>query len=232
MEHNMQRNRILDWDGCANVRDFGGLKTEAGQIIRWGAIVRSDDPANLSSEGWSALDAHGIRTIISLRTDGMEEDDLVLPENLDILESVSVAIEDLSDKEFLEQWAASDLWCTPLYYQDALSRWPKRHAAVFLAISQAQEGGVLFHCARGCDRTGIISIMLLALLGIPHEEIVNDYLLSSDPERDKILQERNTTSRGVIFNALKDLDMENYLLDAGVSQVDIDKIKKRLLESI
>jgi hypothetical protein len=36
----------------------------------------------------------------------------------------------------------------------------------------------------------------------------------------------------VILNALKDLDMENYLLDAGVSQVDIDKIKKRLLESI
>jgi protein tyrosine/serine phosphatase len=232
MDVNKQKNRKLDWDGCANVRDLGGLKTKDGRSIRWGAVVRSDDPAKLSPEGWAALYAHGIRAIISLRTDGMEEDDLVLPENLSDLESVDVAIEDLSDKEFLEQWAATNLWGTPLYYQDAISRWPERHAAVFLAIAQAQEGGVLFHCVRGCDRTGIISMMLLTLLGVPDEEIANDYLLSLDPERDRILKERNTTSREVILDALKDLDMEAYLLGAGVSQAEIENIKKRLLESM
>ena len=227
----MKQNRRLNWDGCTNVRDFGGLETASGRRIQWGAAVRADDPAKLSPEGWAALYAHGIRTIISLRTDGLEEDDLVLPDRLDGLDVVALAIEDLKEKEFLETWAATDLWSTPLYYQDAIARWPERHAAVFLAIAQAQDGGVLFHCGRGVDRTGIISLMLLALLDVPHELIAEDYLLSSDPERDKILQAQNTTAREVILNALKDLDMNAYLLDAGVSQREIDKIKNRLLES-
>ena len=227
----MKKGRTLNWDGSVNMRDLGGLETEDGQRIKWGAVVRGDDPAKLSEEGWEALYDHSIRTIISLRTDGMDEDDLVLPENLEGLVSVPAAIEDLSDKEFLETWAKSDLWSTPLYYEDAIARWPERHAAVFKAIAKAKEGGVLFHCKRGVDRTGIISLMLLSLLGVPEEEIVNDYALSLDPERDKLLEERGTNSREVILKALRDLDMEAYLLDGGVSQVEIDKVKERLLES-
>lgn len=227
----MQRNRKLDWDGCTNVRDFGGLETESGRRIRWGAAVRSDDPAKLSPQGWAALYKHGVRTIISLRTDGIEEDDLILPDHLDGLDAVAVAIEDVNDLAFRETWAATDLWSTPLYYQDAIARWPERHAAVFRAMAQAREGGVLFHCARGVDRTGIISLMLLALLGVPHAEIAEDYLLSLDPERDKLLQARNTTAREVILEALKDLDMEVYLLGAGVSPGELDAIKNRMLES-
>jgi hypothetical protein len=161
----------------------------------------------------------------------MEEDDLVIPENLNDLEWLTVAIEDLSDEEFLEQWAASELWSTPLYYQDTITRWPERHAAVFKAIAQAQEGGVLIHCKLGIDRTGIISLMLLALLGVPDEEIVNDYMMSTDPEREELLRERNTTSQEVIRDAVKDLDMDTYLLDAGLRPSDIDKVKSILLES-
>jgi protein-tyrosine phosphatase len=229
MDGNQHNKRILEWDGCSNVREFGGLKTEAGREIRWGALVRSDDPAKLSPQGWEALYDHGIRTIISLRTDGMEEEDLLLPEKLDGILWTAVAIEDLSDEEFLKKWAATDLWSTPLYYRDALARWPERHANVFKAIADAKEGGVLFHCSRGVDRTGIISLMLLSLLGVPDEQIAADYMLSADPERDKILKERNTSSREVILAAVKDLDMESYLLGAGAAQAEIEKIKNRLL---
>jgi protein tyrosine/serine phosphatase len=230
--YQMKENRILNWDGCKNVRDLGGLKTEDGRRVRWGALVRSDDPSNLSAEGWKALYAHGIRMIISLRTDGMEETELELPEGFDELEVMLAPVEDLGDEEFLEVWAKSDLWCTPLYYQDAIKRWPERHAAVFAAIAGAQEGGVLFHCKRGVDRTGIISMMVLALLGVPDEEIVKDYVLSLDPERDQILREMDTTSEEVILDTLKDLDMEVYLLDAGMSQAEIDQIRDRVLEMV
>lgn len=226
----MQRNRNLDWDGCTNARDFGGLETTSGRLIRWGAAVCSDDPAKLSPQGWAALYAHGIRTIISLRTDGIEEVDLIVPDHLEGLDALAVAIEDVSDLAFRETWAATDLWSTPLYYQDAIARWPERHAAVFRSIAQAREGGVLFYCARGVDRTGIISLMLLALLGVPHAKNAGDYLLSLDPERDKLLEARNTTAREVILNTLKELDMEAYLLDAGMGPGEIDVIKNRMLE--
>ncbi len=227
----MHQSRILDWDGCSNVRDLGGLEAKAGHHIRWGAVVRSDDPAKLSPQGWTALYVHGIRTIISLRTDGVEEDDLLVPENFPDIEVLALAIEDLGDKVFLETWAKSDLWSTPLYYQDAIARWPERHAAVFLAIARAKAGGVLFHCARGVDRTGIISLMLLSLLDIPHEAIAADYTLSLDPERDELLQQRGTTARQVILDTLRGLDMQAYLLGAGVSRAELEALETRLLQS-
>jgi protein tyrosine/serine phosphatase len=226
----MESDRILNWDGCNNVRDLGGLMTGDGRQIRWGAFVRSDHPNHLTEEGWAALHAHGIRTIISLETDGMEDQAVQIPEGYEDLVGTAAAIEDLTDDEFLMTWAATDLWCTPLYYQDAILRWPKRHAAVFKAIADAQEGGVLIHCKRGHDRTGIITLMLLSLLDVPVEEIVSDYILSPDPERDEILRKRDTSSEDVIRNTVASLDMNRYLLDAGVSQAKIDNLKKRLLE--
>jgi hypothetical protein len=63
----MTPDRHLDWDGCFNVRDLGGLRTADSRTTRWGAVVRSDMPDRLSAAGWSALTAYGIRTIVELR---------------------------------------------------------------------------------------------------------------------------------------------------------------------
>jgi len=61
--------RHLDWEGCLNVRDLGGLPAAGGRVTRWGAVVRSGDPARLTPAGWAALRGHGIRTIVDLRND-------------------------------------------------------------------------------------------------------------------------------------------------------------------
>ena len=226
----MMRNRQLKLDGCINVRDLGGLSAIDGRKTRWGALVRSDAPSKLTTEGWDALWGHGIRTIISLRTEGKTEHDFDLPYLPSGIEVVSVAIEDLGDPEFVQQWAATDLWCTPLYYQDALRRWPQRHADVVATFAQAQTGGVLMHCSRGHDRTGIISMLMLAVVGVSSADIVSDYELSPDPERDEILRARNTSSRNVILDTLANLEVETYLLAAGLSRSDLETAKERLLE--
>ena len=226
----MMRDRQLKWDGCINVRDLGGLPACDGRKTRWSALVRSDAPSKLTAKGWDALWVHGIRTIITLRTEGKTEYDFdlqVLPSGVEV---VSVAIEDLGDIEFLQKWAATDLWCTPLYYQDALKRWPQRHAEVVASFAQAQPGGVLIHCVRGNDRTGIITLLLLALVGVAAEDIVTDYELSPDPERDEILRACDTSSSNVILDTLSNLDVETYLLGAGLSLSDIEAARERLLE--
>lgn len=56
----MLARRILNWEGCNNVRDLGGLPTRSGLRTRWGALVRSAHPAKLTAAGWGALYAHGI----------------------------------------------------------------------------------------------------------------------------------------------------------------------------
>jgi hypothetical protein len=133
------------------------------------------------------------------------------------------------DKEFVQQWVSTDLWSTPLYYKDALQRWPERHAAVISAIAQAKPGGILFHCVRGHDRTGIMALLLLALAGVAPDEIVSDYALSLDPERDELLARLNTSVRDVILGTLEGLDVERYLLRGGASPEELAVIRKRLL---
>ena len=221
--------RILCWEGCSNVRDLGGLRTCDSRITRRGAIVRSDTPARLTAAGWSALYAYGIRTIITLRTHGMVEDELNFTSAYSDLVTVQLAIEDVTDSEFVQQWAASELWATPLYYADALRRWPARHAAVISAIAQAQPGGVLFHCIRGNDRTGIIALLLFALVGVTPDDMIADYELSPDPEREELLVREHSSVREAILGALAGLDIESYLRMGGVSQSDLAIVRNRLL---
>jgi protein-tyrosine phosphatase len=221
--------RVLVWEGCTNVRDLGGLRTGDGRTTRWGAVIRSDSPARLTAEGWSALYAYGIRTIVTLRTDGMAEDELnITPPHSDVV-TVQVAIEDVTDVEFVRQWASTDLWCTPLYYREALRRWPDRHAAAISAIARARPGGVLFHCIRGNDRTGIIALLLLALVGVTPDDIIADYELSPDPERDELLAREHSSVRDAILSALAGLDVDTYLYMGGASQDDLAAARTRLL---
>lgn len=221
--------RILVWEGCTNVRDLGGLQTCDGRMTRPGAIVRSDTPARLTAAGWSALYEYGIRTIITLRTHGLVENELDIAPPYPDLVTVQVEIEDVTDQEFVQQWASTELWSTPLYYQDALRRWPQRHAAAISAVAQARPGGVLFHCIRGHDRTGIIALLLLTLAGVTSEDIIADYELSLDPERDEILAREHSSVRGALFGALEGLNMDSYLRMGGTSQGDLAAVRRRLL---
>jgi len=221
--------RTLVWEGCKNARDLGGLSTLDGRTTRWKAVVRSDTPARLTAAGWSALYAYGIRTIITLRTHGMEENELdVTPPYPDLM-TVQVAIEDVTDTEFVQQWVNTALWCTPLYYKDALRRWPERHAAVISAIAQARPGGVLFHCIRGHDRTGIIALLVLALAGVTPDEMMADYEQSLDPERDELLAREHSSVREAVLGALAGLDLDAYLSAGGTSQADLAAVRRRLL---
>jgi protein tyrosine/serine phosphatase len=224
----MMTERRLNWDGCTNVRDLGGLPTTDGQMTRWGAVVRSDHPARLTSAGWAALVDYGIRTVITLATDGYPEDETdTAPRPTDLV-TIRCAIEDFTDEEFVERWVLTELCCTPLYYHDALQRWPVRHAAAIEAVARARPGGVLIHCHRGNDRTGIISLLLLALAGVAPETILADYELSPDSERDALLARAHTTTRETILSTLAQLDVASYLRAGGLSQADLTAARARL----
>ena len=62
-------------------------------------------------------------------------------------------------------------------------------------IAESENHPVVFHCTLGKDRTGILSAIILSILGVPDETIIGDYTLTnqhmgnfwnrvaSDPER-------------------------------------------------
>lgn len=220
----MNGDRHLDWEGLANTRDLGGLPTRDGGRTRRGVFVRSECPDRMGEAGWRSLVAHGITTCVDLRS-SWEVDERPCAPPLPGIAVVAAPLEDglLADVEFLD-WATSGLLGTALYYAPYLARWPERAVAAVAAVAEAP-GGVLFHCQRGRDRTGLVALLLLAAAGVPDEVIVADVIASDarlavaavDRTPDEVAAEdalyaaRGTTAEATLTALLADLDVASLL---------------------
>jgi protein-tyrosine phosphatase len=234
-------DRHLDWDGCFNARDLGHIPLATGGETNWGAVVRADCIDALSAAGWSALHEHGVRTVIDLRNDDERAlDGSRRPAGLDTLQ---LPLDAIDDSDFWEDWMHGPQFATPLYYAAHLERFPERSARVLTAIAQAEPGGVLVHCVGGRDRTGQVSMLLLALAGVAPEHIAADYALSAarlrsryeslgepdqGPELDQFLTSRGTSARELIVSTLASIDLEATLRSGGLTSADVAALRKRL----
>lgn len=235
-------DRHLDWEGCFNARDLGGLPAADGRSTRWGAVVRADALDGLTAAGWAALVAHGVRTVIDLRNDDeLGEDAAARPPEV---ATVRIPLDVTEDREFWSVWQNGPQFGTPLYYRPHLDRFPERSAAVVRAVARAGPGGVAFHCSGGRDRAGQVSMLLLALVGVRDDIIAADYGLSFErlqaryaalgeedqgPSLRSYLQERGTTAEALIVELLSGLDVEARLVDAGLGADDVAVLRRRLL---
>ncbi len=238
---NAHPQRHLDWDGCFNVRDLGGLRTTDGRETRWGRVVRADALDGLTAAGWAALSAHGVRTVIDLRNDDeLEADAAPRPP---WIRTVRLPLDASEDREFWDVWDRGPQFGTPLYYGPHLERFPERSAAVLSAIAQAEPGGVAVHCAGGRDRTGQVTMLLLRLVGVAVEDIAADYALSAErlparyaargepdqgPLLEAFLAERGTSAAELIVTTLRDLDIHAALQHAGLTSRDVSALRLRL----
>jgi protein-tyrosine phosphatase len=208
--------------------------------------VRADDLTRLTEAGWSALQAHGIRTIVDLRNDHEVHAAPDLERRPAGPASVHVPLDDVADTEFWEHCRRDDLDGSPLYYRPFLERKPERCAAAVATIARAEPGGVVFHCGGGRDRTGLISLLLLALVGVAPEDIVSDYELSNirlrrlwaahgEPDEsreiEEILARKGTSARALLLDLLSSLDVAAYLRSGGLTDRDLAAIRERLLQS-
>ena len=237
-------DRDLEWEGCFNVRDLGGLPTTAGRVTRRGAVVRADTLDGLIAAGRAALVAHGVRTVVDLRNDDERRADAT-PRAAGIT-TVHVAVDASEDHEFWDTWANGPQFGTPLYYRPHLDRFPERSVAALRAIARAGPGGVAFHCVGGRDRSGQVAILLLALAGVAPEAIAADYALSGERLRarhlargeedqgallDAFLTQRGTTAEALVVALLAQLDVESHLRAAGLTEEDVAALRVRLLGS-
>jgi len=236
--------RDLQWPDCLNMRDLGGLPVSGGGKTRFGAVVRGDHPSHLTSAGWDELWDYGIRTVISLETDTYNAETYAhnnLPLSLDRrgLTHLRFRIEDGNDEQFMAAWAATGLWGTPLYFAEAVARWPQRLAALVRHVAHCQPGGVLLHCGRGCDRTGLATYVLLTLAGASSEDIAADYALSAErlaarePGFEQQLQDLLAAQGSSVEEAFSELaasvDLEQSLLANGLPASDLASARERML---
>ena len=228
-------DRELSWDGCVNVRDLGGL----GQI-RPGAVVRMEAPRRLSEAGWGAAWAHGVRTVVDLRDPSEREPDRA-PRPAGIT-TVHVPLDPVGTP-FYEHWEKIDNLASPLYFPAMLAEHPERVIAAARAIASAAPGCVVFHCAGGKDRTGLLALVLLTLAGAAAEEIIADYLLSYERMKQRydeigvpdqltavseLLASRSTTIEASLTSTIASLTMPGFLLRNGLSGTELARLRTRL----
>jgi protein tyrosine/serine phosphatase len=53
---------------------------------------------------------------------------------------------------------------------------------VLRLIAEAENAPLVFHCAAGKDRTGVVAALTLGLLGVPDDTIAEDYALTQRSE--------------------------------------------------
>ncbi|MUL42878.1 tyrosine-protein phosphatase [Streptomonospora sp. PA3] len=238
----MHDARRVDWDGFHNARDLGGLPTLCGGTTRFGSLFRAAAPGFATAEGWRQAREAGIRTVVDLRRpDEIRQLAAAPPPGVD---RVEVDLDDAADTAFWDRVrAAGAAPSNPLYYRLFLEHKAERCAAAATALARAAPGGVLFHCAAGRDRTGLVAILLLALAGVGSEAIADDYEQSTAglrplhaalgraddaPAIAAALAERGTTPRETVLDVRSGIDAPSCLRGGGMAEADIAALRSRL----
>jgi protein tyrosine/serine phosphatase len=221
--------------GLANARDLGGLERNNGTVTPTGVFIRTERLDRVDAEGWEALRAHGVRTVIDLRRPNENTGEVPAT-----IKHIRVDL-DGDEADFWQQYEADGRWGTPLYYLAHLRELPHRLAEVLRAIAAADEGAILFHCSAGWDRTGLLTAVLLRALDVTDDAAVADYLTSfANADAMAALHERSfeVEERHQILNrfghtaesAFRDM-YENLNLDEWFSEARVDPETRAAIES-
>jgi protein-tyrosine phosphatase len=241
----MERRIILD--GCHNFRDLGGYPARDGRRIRWRTLFRSDGLHLLSAADVTCLrDEIGLGHVVDLRSSGELRIDGV---GLLADEPFTHHHLPLFDGSIPERSEAQALSLADRYF--LMAEFAKQPIARVITTLAGASKPAVYHCAAGKDRTGVISAVLLGLLGVRDEVIVADYA-ATQQNLDAII-ERLMASEGyhdmlsalpadtlhaepdTMIALLEKVNerygsMRGYVLSIGVSERDVARIEERLLE--
>ena len=153
-----------------NFRDFGYKN------IKEGLLFRSATLYNLSQEDRELLINKNIKTIVDLRS----------PEEIDSRpDAVIKGIDDISltlsviDDAKLVVYRGLELPDLIECYQQLVAINLKDAWSKIFDLILNNDGGFLFHCSQGKDRTGVVIAIILCALGIDKKTIIDDYLLTN-----------------------------------------------------
>ena len=171
---------LADWvelEGCFNFRDLGSYHTASGQQMRSGLVYRSDGLQHLSAGDLEKLRSElGLRVVIDLRSP-LEVEEIGCGEIAHQADIVSVPLfnQTRADADRQSDFPVPENMGELYFLMLQVAGPPIAEVIRLLATA---ESPAVFHCAAGKDRTGVISAVLLTLLGVPRETIVADYAFS------------------------------------------------------
>lgn len=188
---------VIDLDGAANCRDLGGWAVASGGTVRRGSVYRATELHGLTDDGFAQLASLGLRTVFDLRTTAERDaqpDRLptgVRDVHLDVLaddpSNAAAGAADLpkllADPAALgalfAQTSVVDLFAAAYRGVVSLPSAIVAYREMYTELADATQRPVLFHWTTGKDRTGWGAAALLSFLGVDHDDVVAEYLLTN-----------------------------------------------------
>jgi protein-tyrosine phosphatase len=184
-------DRWVTLDGVVNMRDLGGLPTVGGGHVQPRRLIRSDDLQQLTATDATRLvDDFGVTDIVDLRTES--ELHLGGPGPLRAMESLThhhhalhrnapghhaTPPTPVENRPVGGRRRDQHFWAE--HYLGYLTHRPDAVSAALHVVADAR-GATVVHCAAGKDRTGTVIALALDVAGVPHDDIVADYLLTAE----------------------------------------------------
>lgn len=166
-------DRHVAFDRLHNFRDLGGHRTDDGRTVRWRLLYRSDSLGKLAGADLDRFHALGVGTVIDLRYPWEIAARGRAPQ-IDGLAWHNLSIEHRPyDQATIEENVDPWRYLADRYAEVAEDGVAELRQA--LEVIAATEAPLVFHCASGKDRTGLLAALLLALLGVDEEQIVADF---------------------------------------------------------
>jgi protein-tyrosine phosphatase len=235
-----------------NFRDLGGLPTADGRRVRTGVVFRADGLHRLDDADVEALAPVGLRTVVDLRTDVERREHGICPTGLGAAVLHHPVIAELWPAEGADEAHPVD-YLVERYLEMTVDLGAAAIAAVLrLTGSGADQLPLAFHCSAGKDRTGVTAAVLLAALGVPDDEITEDYhrtagamasfvewLRAAHPEAVDAMADQPAVFLSCPPEAMGSFlvelrrrhgSVEGYVRSIGLSDDEVDGLRRRLID--
>jgi protein-tyrosine phosphatase len=217
-----------------NLRDYGDYATAASGRVKAGHLFRSAHQASMSEADLAYLGGLNIGTVVDLRRTiertkqpsrrPVGFDGVVIQSDLDKLgEAPHITFLKMGDltpdsgRQFMMA-LYRDLPFAPAHIET--------FSAYFRALADSDRP-VLIHCAAGKDRTGMLAALTHHILGVGHDDLMQDYLLTNlavdlEGKAPSIARQlEKTTGRPVSHDAVVAfLGVEPAYLDTAIAAID------------
>lgn len=238
--------RVIELAGCLNFRDLGGYEAEDGSMVRWRRLFRSDALHRLTADAVAHLrdvirlgDVIDLRSSAELGSDGrgaLAQEPLRF-HHLPLFDGETRQADSRPAHSLADRYVL-------------LAEFAKAPIARVIETIASSADPLVYHCAAGKDRTGVVSAIVLGLLGVKDDIIVADYaatrenldaiidrLMGLDGYRsmlDALPPDTMHAEPETMIDFLGHMraeygSMRGYASSAGVSDDVVRRLKQRLL---
>ncbi|CCE92381.1 uncharacterized protein TDEL_0E01380 [Torulaspora delbrueckii] len=225
-----------EFSKVSNFRDLGGYPTSFhGRRVKTGCVYRCANPCDVTEDALRYLKSNlHLKRVFDLRATGEAADNGLFPDN-DMVQNIACNQNASVSPEVMAEHYHGLLissYSFPKAYMIVLKNSTNAIKTFFQYILDGnchQQSSLLFHCTAGKDRTGVLGMLLLSILGVDNDTIAKEYELTTIGLRTEIKLIKKLEARGDLYYTMLGKESEKL---TRIYQLTPEKMAKTLMSSV